>query len=175
MDLNLETCHVCQDMVEKLLDEINELQANCDKLEKKNVTLQKKCNNYARKQKESLSHTNIFKEIQDIDIEDTMVSEYNIRDYICSREYYYNLIPLLRMFQRDMIKNNEEADYNGNDYAYFTCKPCFINDYECMKVIFFNIYMGNNLIDEETICPKTMETVFECCCKNCLEVQRYYG
>ena len=24
-------------------DEINELQANCDKLEKKNVTLQKKC------------------------------------------------------------------------------------------------------------------------------------
>ena len=25
--------------------------------------------------------------------------------------------------------------------------------------------MGNNLIDEETICPKTMDTVYECCCK----------
>ena len=36
MDLEMDTCHNCQDMVEKLLDEINELQAKCDKLEKKN-------------------------------------------------------------------------------------------------------------------------------------------
>ena len=172
MDLNLETCHHCQDMVEKLLDEINELQAKCDKLEKKTNMLQTKCNNYARKQKESLSHTNIFKEIQDIDIDETMITEYDIRDYICKREYGYNLIPLMRMFQKDMIKNNNKE---GENYAYFTCKPCFINDYESMKVIFFNIHMGNELIDERTICPKTMETAFECCCKNCLEVQRYYG
>ena len=171
----MDTCHNCQDMVEKLLDEINDLQVKCDKLEKKNNTLQKKCNYFAKKQKESLSQIKIFKEIKDFHIDETMLTEYNIRDYICEMDYGNNLIPLMKIFQKDMIKNNDEADYNGLDYAYFTCKPCFINDYECMKVIFFNIYSGNDLIDEDTICPKTLETAFECCCKNCLEIQRYYG
>ena len=79
------------------VDVIQRTIANYDRLEKKTNMLQKKCNNYARKQKESLSHINIFKEIRDIYIDETMLTEYDIRDYICEREYGYNLIPLMRM------------------------------------------------------------------------------